>query len=126
MENLVISPSKSTLGINFDVDSGILDMNGSSYPENAMEFFQPLYDWLKAYLDTKPHEIVLNLKINYLNTSSTKCVLDLMEILDNYYTDNSNIKIHWFYEEDDEDILELGQDIGDDLKLPIKLISFTE
>ena len=126
MENLIIPPSKYTLEVNFDVESGIFDLKGSSYPEHAMEFFQPLYDWVHTYIKEVKDVIILNLKVNYLNTSSTKCILDLVEILNEYFTKGGNVKVNWFHEDDDEDMLELGQEIGEDLQLPLKIISYEE
>ncbi len=47
MENLIIEGSKTKAYINFNKDSGLLEIGGESYPENALEFFKPVYDWLK-------------------------------------------------------------------------------
>lgn len=124
MENLNIPKTKYTLMINFNVETGIFEMSGSSYPENAMEFFQPIMKFIESYVSEIGKAIVLNLELNYLNTSSTKCLLDIIEILEKYYKESGDVKVNWYYEEDDEDILEMGEDIAEDLELPINLISY--
>ena len=124
MENLNITKTKYTLEINFDADKGILEMSGSSYPENAYEFFQPIYNWLKTYLSNVNKAIILNIKLDYLNTSSTKCILDVLEIVENYQEKGIETQINWFYEEDDEDMLETGEEFAEDMALPFNFISY--
>ena len=125
MENLKIPATKYTLEVNFDAAAGVLEMSGSSYPENAIDFFQPIFDWIKKYLTENPQKIVLNLKINYLNTSSAKCILDILEILEQYYKEkNRDVSVNWYYAEDDEDTLEMGEEIAEDTEIPFNLLSF--
>ena len=125
MENLKIPATKYTLEVNLDAATGILEMSGSSYPENAMDFFQPIFNWIKKYLVDSPKKIVLNLKISYLNTSSAKCILDILEILEQYYKEsNSDVSVNWYYAKDDEDTLEMGEEIAEDTEIPFNLLSF--
>ena len=50
MENLQINKTKYTMAVNFNKDTGILEMAGSSYPENALDFFGPIIYWIKDYI----------------------------------------------------------------------------
>jgi len=125
MENLKIPATKYTLEVNLNAGTGILEMSGSSYPENAIDFFQPIFDWIKIYLTQNPKKVVLKLKINYLNTSSAKCILDILEILEQYYKEkNGDVSVNWYYAEEDEDILEMGEEIAEDTEIPFNLLSF--
>lgn len=110
--------------INFDKDSGILEMSGSSYPENALEFFGPITEWVKEYIQVIKKPITMSIRLNYLNTSSTKCILDIFEILDAYYKDNGQVLIKWHYAENDEDIRETGEELAEDFEFPIEFVSF--
>jgi len=124
MDNLQIAKTKYTMGINFNKDTGDLDMAGSSYPENALDFFNPIINWIKNYISEVNKQMVMNIRLNYLNTSSTKCILDIFEILDQYYKSGGDVKINWYYAEDDEDIKETGEELGEDLEFPIAFISY--
>jgi hypothetical protein len=124
MHNLHIAKTKYTMDVAFDKDTGILEMSGSSYPENALDFFGPIIEWIKNYISQMKRQVVLNLKINYLNTSSTKCILDIFEILEQYYQAQGDVTINWYYAEDDEDIKETGEELGEDIDLPINFISY--
>jgi len=124
MENLVIEKTKYTMAVNFNKDTGILEMEGSSYPENALDFFGPIISWIKNYIQEIKKDIDMNIRLNYLNTSSTKCILDIFEILEQYYISGGKVKINWHYAEDDEDIMETGEELGEDFNFPIEFIPY--
>jgi hypothetical protein len=124
MDNLKIAKTKHTMEVDFDKDTGILEMSGSSYPENAIDFFGPVINWIRDYISQVKNQILLNLRINYLNTSSTKCILDILEILEQYHQTQGDVKVNWYYAEDDEDIKETGEELGEDIDLPISFISY--
>ncbi|GAK50105.1 hypothetical protein U14_01331 [Candidatus Moduliflexus flocculans] len=122
MENLRIERRRDSLGVVFDAETGVLTMIGSSYPENPVEFFAPLYAWLKEFIATVNCPLIVNITISYLNTSSSKCLLDFLEILDKHYEAGGTVALNWYYEENDEDMLETGEELCEDLLLPYQLI----
>ena len=124
MENLQVKKTKYTMSVNFNKDTGILEMDGSSYPENALDFFGPIINWIKDYIARINKSMVMNIRLNYLNTSSTKCILDIFEILEQYYKSGGDVRINWYYAEDDEDIMETGEELGEDFDFPIEFISY--
>jgi hypothetical protein len=126
MEHLIIAKTKHTLEVDFNADTGLLKMSGSSYPENAIDFFGPIINWIKNYITQVKKPITMNLKLNYLNTSSTKCVLDIFEILEQFYQDGGVAEVNWYYEEEDEDILETGEELTEDIEFPVNFFSYKE
>ena len=52
MENLRIEKTRYTLEVELNKDTGILEMTGSSYPENALDFFTPIIEWIKNFITT--------------------------------------------------------------------------
>lgn len=121
MENLIILPSKSTLSVNFNAKYGILDLSGSSYPDNSSEFFQPLYNWIEQYIKEVNRPIELNFRINYFNTSSSKCLYKLLSILQKYFQNEGQVSVTWHYNEGDDDILDAFKELVHDLSLPYKI-----
>jgi hypothetical protein len=121
MKDLKIEKTKYTLEINFNGTTGILNMEGSSYPENAIDFYKPITNWIEDFIKEVKKPITLNFKLNYLNTSSTKCILDIFEILEEY-NEKNKVVVNWYYEEDDEDILETGEEMGEDIEIPMNFI----
>lgn len=124
MDNLILNGTKTTPSVNFNYESGELFISGESYPENASVFYQNLISWINDYINQKK-AIKLNLKFVYFNTSSSKAIMDLVEILDQYHKQGGLAELNWYYEEDDEDIYESGVEFTDNLSLPTKLIAYS-
>jgi len=123
MDNLILEGTKTTPNVNFSYETGELLFSGESYPENASAFYEQLITWIKNYMAlSKP--IKFSFKFVYFNTSSSKAILDMIELLDKYHKNGGSAELNWYYEEDDEDIYESGVEFTSNLSLPIKLISY--
>jgi hypothetical protein len=122
MENLIIEENIKTPGISFDGSQGILEIRGKSIPENSLEFYRPVYEWLDAYTQSPAGATEFRVKLEYFNTSSSKCLLDIFRRLESLQnTGKSPVKVSWFYEEEDEDMMEAGEDYQALVKIPFSL-----
>jgi len=123
LEKLFIESTKSTPEINFQPDEHLLKIKGESYPENSFDYFEPIFDWLEEYLDIlDDKELRVEMYISYLNTSSTKSIMYILDLLDEAYVDGCNIKMVWYYEKDNELSYNIAQDFMSYLELPFELI----
>ena len=123
METLLIEGSPKTPTIKFDWDKGYLEIKGRSIPENSIEFYKPLVDWLDKYSGKPQKNTSVNIHLEYFNTSSSKCILDVFKKLENIHKGGtSDVVINWHYEEDDEDMLEAGEDYQAIINIPFKMI----
>lgn len=126
MEKLYIEGSAKTPSVSFDGDSGVLEMRGRSIPENSIEFFQPLIDWVDAYGITPKAKTRVDMKLEYFNTSSSKCILDLFKRLERINKEDSKVLINWYYETDDEDMEEAGEDYAAIVGLKFEILEIDE
>jgi hypothetical protein len=126
MNNLNIAPTKTTPGVVFDPTQRILEFSGQSYPENALQFYQGIQQTLESYLAENSEPLMVSFKLDYFNTSSSKCVLDLMECLERHHKRNNNIAITWYYLEGDEDMHDSGVDFSLDIKIPFNLVVYKQ
>jgi hypothetical protein len=102
--------------------SGILSIEGRSIPEHPLKFYQPLTDWLISFLSTSPEKVLLKVHLDYLNTHSTECMLVLFKKLDEYFfAAKKDISIVWIFDEDDEDMESLGEDLKTFVSLPFTI-----
>jgi SiaC family regulatory phosphoprotein len=125
MNDLMIEGTKTRPYIKFDAKTALLEIGGESYPENAMEFYKPIYDWLDLYLlKNAEREIIFTFKMIYFNTSSSKAILDILDRLETHNTSGGLIKLIWLFEEDDEDIEESGEEFIDGLTLNYVIESY--
>jgi hypothetical protein len=126
MNNLTISAGKDTLSIVCDSATGRIEMVGISYPQDAADFFNPVFDWLESYINEITGSVMLNLYIDYLNTSSTKCLFDFIDRLEDYYKEGNVVQVNWYHEPHDEDIKETGLEFQEDMELPFAVLAFTK
>jgi hypothetical protein len=115
MEKLEIEATKYTPEILFDYENNRLSIRGKSYPENTAEFYAPVFDWLEAYLgQLEDQKARVDMEIHYLNSSSSKVLLDFFDLLEDATGEGKQISINWIYEENDEDSREFGREFQED------------
>ena len=127
MENIALKSSPATPyfpEVNFEVDSGICEISGESYMEETYKFYLPLINWVKEYTKDNSKKLELNIKLVYLNTSSTKCVLDILEILKDFEDQGGKAKVNWYYDSADPDMIDEVEDFEAESGMKINLIEF--
>lgn len=126
MEKYSIDGTPKTPTISFDLESGVLEIKGRSIPENSIEFYKPLVDALDKYAGSPKPATSVNIQLEYFNTSSSKCILDVFKKLESINKGGSAVTINWHYEEDDEDMLEAGEDYQAIINVPFKMVQVSE
>ena len=119
MENFYLEGSSKTPELKFEADSGRFLIEGRSIPENSIEYYKSLFEWLDTYAQNPKPETVLNVKLEYFNTSSSKCLVEIFRKLERMQESGNKVLINWFYEEDDEDMQESGEDFQEIIDVPI-------
>ncbi len=126
MESLNIEGSAKTPTIKFEPTTGKLLIRGRSIPENSIEFYKPLVDKLEEYAGSPQSSTNVDIQLEYFNTSSSKCILDVFKKLEAINAGSSEVVINWHYEEDDEDMLEAGEDYQAIINVPFKMVEMEE
>jgi hypothetical protein len=126
MESLIIDGTTKTPDVNFNAEKGTLEVKGRSIPENSIEFYKPLVDWLEEYARNPLSRTEVNVHLEYFNTSSSKCILDVFKKLEAIHKNKYDVQINWYYEEDDEDMLEAGEDYESIIRVPFKMIEIVD
>ena len=126
MDSITIEGTPKTPTISFHLEKGFLEIKGRSIPENSIEFYKPLVEWLEKYAGKPKNQTQVNIQLEYFNTSSSKCILDVFKKLEAIHKNGSEIIINWYYEEDDEDMLEAGEDYQAIINVPFKMIQIAE
>ncbi|PKP47670.1 MAG: nuclear pore complex subunit [Bacteroidetes bacterium HGW-Bacteroidetes-12] len=121
MENLFIEGTTTTPKIDFNAQSGTLIIYGRSIPEHPINFYKPIESWLTEYLQTNPQKISLEIHLDYLNTHSTECLFILLKKIETFKIETSNnVSVIWHYDEDDEDLFDMGENFAEMIKIPFK------
>ncbi|MCK4699455.1 MAG: DUF1987 domain-containing protein [Bacteroidales bacterium] len=126
MEPISFEGTPKTPTVNFNADNGIVEIKGRSIPENSIEFYKPLVDWLEKYKENAKPMTKVIIQLEYFNTSSSKCILDVFKKLEAIHKAKNPVEINWYYEEDDEDMLEAGEDYESIIRVPFKMVEIVE
>lgn len=111
MIDLRIESTPSTPEIEFK-NCGEMSIKGKSLPEDPRKFFMPLFDWIN---EMNANIVSLDVQLEYVNTSSSKNILELIKSIDNQQN-VKHLNLKWHYELDDMDMLEFGEIIQRSLK----------
>lgn len=98
----------------------VLSLAGRSIPENSIEFYRPMMEWVDEHGASNEGQLEIKIRLEYFNTSSSKCLMDLLKRVEKVV---SRAEVHWYYEEEDEDMLEAGEDYNAIIDLPFRLIA---
>jgi hypothetical protein len=121
MENLLLESTQNTPLINCDSKGNTITIEGESRPENVRAFYSSLFEWIDNYekllfymtsLSTNEKTVDLNFKLEYFNSSSLKVFMEVIDSLKKISKNVEHVKlnINWFYDEEDEDMLDSGQE----------------
>ena len=101
----------------FDFANHHLKISGESYPEDVTEFYGPVFLALDSYLSKLGKGVCrFDFELIYLNSSSAKAIMMLMDKLELAASKGATVDIYWFYDQEDDNMQELGGEFGEDLE----------
>ena len=125
MEVLEIPNTAKTPQISLN-PNGTLLFKGRSIPENSIDFYRPVMDWLTEYAREAQPLTTVEMRLEYFNTSSSKCILDIFKRLSLIHELlGKEVQVKWYFFSDDEDMYESGNDYSTIVKIPFELVPYT-
>ena len=109
MEALIIEPTERFLSVSLIAETGKFIFSGKSLPEDGRIFFTPVMQWLKKYALAPADHTECSFKMEYFNSSSRKCFVDIFILLDSIRRNGNAVTIVWYYEEEDDEMKEMGE-----------------
>lgn len=124
MDTLNIEASKSSPLVKYDAESNTLEITGECYPENAVKFFTPVFQWLHEEVKSLDAPLLtVNLNISYFNSSTSKALMNFFDVLEEAYDKGKKIEVNWMYMEENETAEECGEEFLEDIdSLPFNLV----
>lgn len=119
MSHRIINATKCSPYVELDPNGKII-LRGRSILEDTPAFYKPIMEWVN---NATCKELTVEIQLEYMNTSSTKSLFNVLKaIKDNPMV--GNVYVKWYYEEDDEDMFEIGQDFESSVFLPFDYYTF--
>ena len=125
METLIIKATEDSPAITFDLNANILEIAGRSLPEDVNNFFEPVLGWLEKYSENPLPSTIFNFRLTYFNTASSKVILDTLTRFEEMIEDGHMVLVRWHYSEEDEDMMEAGQEYSEMVDVPFEMVSYS-
>ena len=122
MEELAIMGTPKTPAVRSDSIQGLLEITGRSNPENTIEVFKPIVNWVEEYVQNPGEKTTINIQLEHFNTSSSKSLIGILKRLEAVKKEGRDIIVNWYYDADDEDILEAGENFESMIEIPFNMI----
>ena len=121
MDNLILEMTHRTPKVDFNVKTGEFLISGSSIPEDCLLFYKDIFNWLDDYLETPRQKTILELRMKFFNTSTSKCLFTIFRKMEDLKNKGKEVIISWYYELEDTDMYESGVDFQQMIKVPFKI-----
>ncbi len=129
MKNIFIKGSHDIFfvpTVDFNAETGVCKLSGESYLEETVEFYAPLIKWLEDYTNIVDNPLAFNFKLTYFNTSSSRSILDILNVLKDYEEKGGKVAVSWYYDPSDTDMEEEVEDFMQEADIKINLIQMSE
>ena len=124
MEILRIEATDDSPQVLLDQEDKQFEISGKSLPEDVVDFYQPVMDWLNEYRKKPNARTEFNLKMIYFNTASSKQIMDILMIFEEMVEEGQEVVIRWHSMQSDEDMQEAGKEYEEMLDIPFEHLSY--
>lgn len=126
MNHLVLEATAFTPYINFNAETGVMEIKGRSIPDQPDDFWIPVLNWFETYMASPSASTEFSINLEYFNISSSKRILFLLYKLNDIVKSGKDAKVSWLYRENDEDMYEVGHDYAYMVKVPFEFQALAE
>ncbi|SCA56974.1 conserved hypothetical protein [Candidatus Terasakiella magnetica] len=117
MENIYVTATERSPELLFDFKTNTFQIRGESYPEDVNEFYGSSLEILEEFLKAQDNsDISFIFELIYFNSSTAKVLMTLFELLDEVAEIGNKVVVEWHYDEEDDNMCELGEELGEDLE----------
>jgi len=120
MDNIFIEGGQKIPKVDFNFETGTFLLEGISVPEDTVDFYHPIVYALQQYVQNPKEKTVMDLKLEYFNTSTSVILLNIFRVI--CKIEDQNLTINWYYEADDEEMKEAGIDYSNMVNHPFNVI----
>ncbi len=111
MTDLFITASANSPFVHFR-KTGEMEMSGKIILDQNAEFWSQLFSWIDDYKNVLSSKTMVNLQIDYLNTSSLKELNKFLILITSLKSEDSELNIFWHYNESDIYMKEIGFELS--------------
>ena len=125
-QRIHIDSTETSPEVDIDLQNGTMEFVGRSLPHNSAQFYQRVYHWIEEYLKVPQERTEVRVKLDYMDTSSSKHFYNIFERLNAVVDKGASVNVSWHYEPGDEDMEETGKNYRDLFNLDFQFIEQDE
>ncbi len=118
MQNIFIASTSLTPRIVLNSNTLEFSVSGKSCPEDGLTYYKFVTDYIETIKLSEIENFTFKFDLEYANTSSAKAFVNIIYKMQEL----NNPSVIWMYEQDDDEILELGTDISTIVNVPFTFI----
>ncbi len=132
METFFIEPSEYNPKVHFDPQKKVFEISGTSRPEDVVTFYEPILMKVDKFVSELLEENSVNelrsfsfklvFNLDYINSASSKYILQIIDTFKRIYKQGIEVNVDWYYDDEDDQILEDGQDLSEVIQIPFNFI----
>jgi hypothetical protein len=132
MEALIVNAEDFTPSVILNPNKNKYEIAGKSRPENVKEFYEPVITWFdkntRTIVDnfkdfyTELNPFTFDFRLVYFNSATSKMLYDILKKIKNLQNQGIFVKVNWYYNEDDEEIMESGDELSKAVNIPFNYI----
>ena len=102
-----IEATVKTPEVILDFENGSMSISGISISENPRLFYDPIFEEIEVYLKNATKGTVINLDLEYFNSSSAIMIRDIIRTFEKHPTAPDSV-VRWYHDNDDQGIRNSG------------------
>ena len=132
MNALKLKSTEFTPEVLLDPKNNKFEISGESRPEDTGEFYKTILKWLDQYFSLRYwkddqvkgniSDMIFEFKFEYFNSTSAKYIMDILLKLEKFIIEKKKVKVYWYYEKNDIDMLESGERFASMVSVPFDFI----
>jgi SiaC family regulatory phosphoprotein len=126
MENIDRIESADSPEIKFDNTTKIFKISGNSYPENCEPIYEPIKNFIDNYNIDENKMLNLHFHFNLINSTSIVYIAQIIMKVAELNKNGLSVLIKWFYDLNDEELLDLGEKLSSISRLPFEYVGLEE
>ncbi|MFP3860984.1 MAG: DUF1987 domain-containing protein [Bacteroidales bacterium] len=123
-DSVKVEGTNQTPEVILDQNKGLISLKGYSLPENTGEFYYPVLEWIKKYIDKAQTITTVNFDLEYFNSSSFKMLLELTKLISKLKKKGKQLHVTWNYQEGDDDMFDSGRQLEEILDMEFEYICY--
>lgn len=121
IDSLILDATEDTPLIDFNTETGVFKISGRALPEDALEFFKPVEEWLQSYVENPLDSTLVEMRVDYFNSASTRYIFNILMTFEDLIDEGKEAKIVWYYKESDDMIQTKGEELASILEVTFEM-----